>query len=132
MLLQVLKPMFNFMNNREKIKQNLGNEKYQETIYCQEDDECSEVYCMYAIFFSTQGPPIQIAAPMDRYVTGNFCRDKVLKYLKQYNSKRRPKSGIKIIRLVHHNAPSDKGGIVMEFLQQERLQYCPIPPIHQN
>ena len=82
---------------------------------------------MYAIFFSTQGPPIQIAVPKDRGVTDKFFRDKVLKYLKRYNSKRRPKSVIKNIRLLPDIAPSNKAGIVMEFLQQERLQSCPIP-----
>ena len=66
---------------------------------------------MYAIFFSKQGPPIQIAAPKGRCVAGKFNRDKVLKYLKQYNSKRRPKSGIKNIRLLHDSAPSHKAGL---------------------
>ena len=33
---------------------------------------------MYAIFFSTQGPPIQIAALKGRCVTGKFYHDKVL------------------------------------------------------
>ena len=33
---------------------------------------------MYAIFFSTQGPPMQIAAIKGRGVTGKIYRDKVL------------------------------------------------------
>ena len=36
---------------------------------------------MYVIFFSTQGPPIQIAVPKSRGVTGKSYRDKVLKIL---------------------------------------------------
>ena len=60
---------------------------------------------MYAIFFSTQGPPIQIVVPMGRGVTGKFYRDKVLKKFKRYYSKRHQKSGIKNIRLLHDNAP---------------------------
>ena len=80
------------------------------------------------IFFSTQGPPIQIAVSKSRGVTGKFNRDKVLKNLKWYNSKRRPKSGIKNIRLLHDNAPSHKGGIVLEFLQQEKLTVLSHPP----
>ena len=36
---------------------------------------------MYAIFFSTQGPAIQIAVPKGRGVTGKFYRNKVLKNL---------------------------------------------------
>ena len=76
---------------------------------------------MHAIFFPTQGPPIQIAVPEGRGVTDKFYRDKVLKYLKRYNSKRRPKSGIKNISLLHDNAPSHKAGIVAGFLQQENV-----------
>ena len=83
---------------------------------------------MYAIFFSTQGPPIQIAAPKGKGVSGKLYCDKVLKYPKQYNSKRSPKSGIKNIRLLHDNAPTHKAGIVMEFLQQEKVRVLSHPP----
>ena len=87
---------------------------------------------MYTIFFSTKGPPIQIAVPKGRGVTGKFDRDKVLKNLKRYNSKRRPKSGIKNIRHLNDNAPSHKGGIVTKFLQQEKVTVMYYPPIQQN
>ena len=83
---------------------------------------------MHDIFFPTQGPPIQIDVPKGRGVTGNFYRDKVLKNLERYNSKHRPKSGIKNIRLVHDNAPSHKAGIVTE-----GKGYSAVPsPIHQS
>ena len=88
---------------------------------------------LYAIFFSTQGPAIQIAVPKGKGVTGKFYRDNVLKKLTRYYTKRSPKSGIKNIRLLHDNAPSNKVGIVTEFLQSEKLLYFPIsPPIHQT
>ena len=70
---------------------------------------------------STQGPEIQIAVPKSNSVTGKFYRDNVLKKLKQYYSKRRPKSEIKNIRLLHDYAPSHKAGIVTEFLKQEKV-----------
>ena len=60
---------------------------------------------MYDVFFSTQGPAIQSAVPQGKGVTGKFYRDKVLKKLKRYCTKRRPKSGIKNIGLLHDNAP---------------------------
>ena len=59
----------------------------------------------YVIFFSTQRSATQIAVSKGRGVTGKFYCDKVLKKLKRYYSKRQPKSGIKIIRLLHDNAP---------------------------
>ena len=88
---------------------------------------------MYAVFFSTQRPAIQIDVPKGKCVTGKFYRDKVLKKLKRYYSKRRPKSGIKNIRLLHDNAPAHKAHIVTEFLQQEKVTVSsPTPPIHQT
>ena len=82
---------------------------------------------MYAVFFSMQGPEIKIAVPEGKGVTGKFYRDKVLKKLKRYYTKRRPKKGIKNIRLLHHNAPSHKAGIVTEFLQREKVTVLPHP-----
>ena len=37
-------------------------------------------------------------------------------------------SGIKNTRLLHDNAPTHKGGIVTEFLQQENVTVLPHPP----
>ena len=83
---------------------------------------------MYAVFFSTQGPAIQISVPKGRGVTGKLYRVKALKKLKRYYSKRQPNGGIKNIRLLHDNAPSHKAGIVTEFLQQEKVTVLPHPP----
>ena len=83
---------------------------------------------MYAIFFSTQGPAIQIAVPKGKGVTGKFYRDKVLNKLKWYYSKRQPKSGIKNIRLLHDNTPAHKAHIITEFLQQDKVTVLPHPP----
>ena len=71
MLLQVLKPGFNFIYQREKLEK-MGNEKNQETMYCLEDNELMSVN-----FFSTKEPPIKIAALKGRCVTGKFFSDKV-------------------------------------------------------
>ena len=88
---------------------------------------------LYAVFFSTQGPAIQIAVPQGKGVTGKFYRDNVPKKFTRYYTKRSPKSGIKNIRLLQDNAPSNKAGIVTEFLQSEKLLYFPMsPPIHQT
>lgn len=83
---------------------------------------------MYAVFFSTQGPAIQIPVPKGKGVTGKFYRDKVLKKLKRYYSKRRPKCGFQNIRLLHDNAPAHKARIVTEYLQQEKVTVLPHPP----
>ena len=77
----------------------MDNDKYQErTISVQK--------LMYADFFSTQGPVIQIAVPKGRGATGKFFHDKVLTKLKWHYSKSRPKSGIKNKILFHDHVPS--------------------------
>ena len=83
---------------------------------------------MYVIFFSTQGPAIQIAVQKGRGVTGKFYPDEVLKKLRRYYSIRRTKSGIKNIRLLHDNDPWHIAGIVTEFLQQEKVTVQSHPP----
>ena len=61
---------------------------------------------MYAVFFSTQGPVIQIAVTKGRGATGKFFRDKVPTKLKWHYSKSQPKSGIKNKILLYDKVPS--------------------------
>ena len=42
-----------FMNHSEKLESNFGVEKFQETMYCQEDNECLEGY-VYRFLLSTR------------------------------------------------------------------------------
>ena len=51
-----------------------GHEKYQETMYCQEDNECSEVNVCH-FFLNTR---TSNAVWKGRGITGKFYRDKVL------------------------------------------------------
>ena len=83
---------------------------------------------LYAIFFDIKGHVIQIVVPKGRGITGKFYKNCVLKKLKSYYIKRRPKTGFKNIRLLHDNAPAHKSKIVTEFLRSERVTVLPHPP----
>ena len=83
---------------------------------------------LYAIFFSSSGPAIQIAVPKGRTVTGRFYKNIVLKQLKKYYKQRRPVTGLKYVRLLHDNAPAHKAAIVTDFLKSEKVTVLPHPP----
>ena len=70
-----MKPGFIFMNHSEKLKLNLGIEKTQETMYCQEDNKCSEGYVCH--FTLNTGPETWIAVLKGRGITGKFYHEKV-------------------------------------------------------
>ena len=69
---------------------------------------------LYAIFFTNKGPAIQIPVPKGRTVTGKFYKNVVLRKLKNYYKSRRPKTGLKYVRLLHDNAPAHKARIVTD------------------
>ena len=69
---------------------------------------------MYVIFFTNQGPAIQIAVPKGKSVNAKFYKGKVLHRLKKYFLNRRPATGLRGVRLLHDNASSRKVAIVRE------------------
>ena len=83
---------------------------------------------MYVIFFTNQGPAIQIAVPKGKYVNARFYKGNVLHKLKKYFLSRRPATGLRGVRLLHDNASSYKAAIVREYLKQEKVVELPHPP----
>ena len=45
---------------------------------------------LYAIFFNSSGPVVQVPCPSDHTVTGRFYKDFVLKKVKEFYNKKRP------------------------------------------
>ena len=77
---------------------------------------------MYVVFFTNQGPAIQIAVPKGKSVNARFCKGKVLHKLKKYFFIfSRPATGLRGVRLLHDNASSHKAAIVREYLKQEKV-----------
>ena len=75
-------------------------------------------------FFTNKGPAIKIPVPKGRTVTGKFYKNVVLRKLKNYYKSRRPKSGIKYVRLLHDNTATHKACIVTDFLESEKVTVC--------
>ena len=83
---------------------------------------------MYVIFFTYQGPAIQIAVPKGISVNARFYKSNVLHKLKKYFLSQRPATGLRGVRLLHDNASSQKTAIVREYLKQEKVVELPHPP----
>ena len=80
---------------------------------------------MYVIFFTNQGPAIQIAVPKGN---SGFYKGKVLHKLKKYLLNRQPATGLHGVRLLHDNASSHKAATVRKYLKQEKVVELPRPP----
>lgn len=83
---------------------------------------------MLAVFFDINGPVIQVAVPKGRTVTGLFYKRKVLGKLRKYFAKRRPKTGLKGVHLLHDNAPAHASKVVTDILEKEKVKVLPHPP----
>ena len=83
---------------------------------------------MYVIFFTNQGPAIQIAVPKGKSVNARFYKGNVLHKLKKYFLSRRPAAGLRGVRLLHDNVSSHKAAIVREYLKQDKVVELPHPP----
>ena len=83
---------------------------------------------LYVIFFHSKGPVMKILVPKGRTVTAKFYKNVVLRKFKKYYKTRRPKTGLKHLRLLHDNAPAHKAHLVIEFLESEKVTVLPHPP----
>ena len=83
---------------------------------------------LYAIFFDSKGPVLQIPVPKGSSVTGKFYRESVLTQLVDFYQKRRPRTGIHGIKLLHYNAPAHKSCTVQEYLKESGFDVLDHPP----
>ena len=83
---------------------------------------------LYAIFFDSKGPVLQILVPKGSSVTGKFYRDSVLTQLVDFYQDRRPRTGVCGIKLLHNNAPAHKSPTVQEYLKESGLDVLDHPP----
>ena len=85
-------------------------------------------HMLYAIFFDSKGPVLQIPVPKGSSVTGKFYRESVLTQLVDFYQKRRPHTGVCGIKLLHDNAPAHKSVTVQEYLKESGLDVLDHPP----
>ena len=83
---------------------------------------------LYAMFFDSKGPVLQIPAPKGSSVTGKFYRGSVLTQIVDFYQKRRPRTGVRGIKLLHKNAPAHKSAMVQEYLKESGLDVLDHPP----
>ena len=83
---------------------------------------------LYAIFFDSKGPVLQTPVPKGSSVTGKFYRESVLTQLVDFYQKRRPRTGVRGIKLLHDNAPAHKSATVQEYLKESGLDVLDHPP----
>ena len=86
---------------------------------------------LYGIFFDSKGPVLQIPVPKGSSVTGKFYRESILTQLVDFYQKRRPRTGVHGIKLLHDNALAHKSATVQEYLKEcgldvvDHLSYSP-------
>ena len=74
------------------------------SMYCQENDKFEKM--LYAIFFNSSGPVIQVPCPSGHTVIGQFYKNSVLKKVKEFYNKKRPSKGWSGVHLLHDNTSS--------------------------
>ena len=82
---------------------------------------------LYAKFFDSKGPVLNIPVPKGSSVTGKFYRESVLTQLVDFYQKRRPRIGVRSIKLLHDNAPAHKSATVQEYLKESGLNVLDHP-----
>ena len=73
---------------------------------------------------------LQVADPSGHSITRTFYKSNMLKKVKKYYVKRRPKTGIRNICLIHDNAPAHKSKIVQDYLRVESIKQLPHQPYY--
>ena len=82
---------------------------------------------LYAIFFDSKGPVLQIPVLKGSFVTEKSYRESVLTQLVDFYQKRRPRTGVRSIKLLHDNAPAHKSATVQEYLKESGLEVLDHP-----
>ena len=83
---------------------------------------------LYAIFFNSSGPVVQVPCPSGHTVTGRFYKNSVLKKVKEFYNKKRRCKGWSGVHLLHDNASSHKCEFVKSFLASDKVKVLNHPP----
>ena len=83
---------------------------------------------LYAIYFNSSGPVVQVPRPSGHTVTGRFYKNSVLKKVKEFYNKKRRSKGWSGVHLLHDNGSSHKCEVVKSFLASEKVEVLNHPP----
>ena len=83
---------------------------------------------LYAIFFNSRRPVVQVPCPSGHTVADRFYKNSVLKKVKEFYNKKRPSKGWSGVHLLHDNASSHKCEVVKSYLASEKVKVLNHPP----
>ena len=83
---------------------------------------------LYAIFFNSSGPFVQVPCPSGHTVTSRFHKNYVLKKVKEFYNKKRPSKGWSGVHLLYDNASSHTWVVVKSCLASEKVKVLNHPP----
>ena len=66
---------------------------------------------MYALFFDNDGIVARVSVPENCSVTGTFYHDFVLSVVVNHYQAKRPRAGVRRIKLLHDNAPTHRSAV---------------------
>ena len=118
-----MKPGCTCLSHKEGPIISNGSEKIKRTI-------CSKKM-LYAIFFNSKGPVVQVPFPSGHTVTGRFYKNSVLKKVKKFYNKKRPSTWWSGVHLLHDNASSHKCELLSVFFgfwKGDSLNHLPYSP----
>ena len=83
---------------------------------------------MYALFFDSDEIVAHVSVPENCSVTGTFYRDFVLSAVVNHHQAKRPRAGVRGIKLLHDTAPTHRSAVVNSYLEEFHIQVLPHPP----
>ena len=99
----------------KKVKEFYKKETTKKKRPCTAKRIISSKKMLYAIFFNSSKPVVQVSCPSGHIVTGRFYKNSVLKIVKEFYNKKRPSRGWSGVHLLHDNASSHKCEVVKSF-----------------
>ena len=83
---------------------------------------------MYALFFDSDGIVARVPVPEHTSVTGTFYKNNVLSEVVRHYTAKRPRTGLRGVKLLHDNAPAHRSAVVTKYLQENNIETLPHPP----
>ena len=124
-----MKPGCTCLSHTEGLIISNGSEKIKKKLPCIAKRTISSKKILYAIFFNSSGPVVQVPCPSGHTVTGRFYKNSVLKKVKVFYNKKRPSKGWSGVHLLHDSASSHKCEVVKYFfLASEKVKVLNHPP----
>ena len=117
----MIKPGCTCLSHKEGLIISNGCEKIKKRP-CIAKRTISSKKMLYAIFFNSSGPVVQVPCPSGHTVTGRFYKNSVLKKVKEIYNKKRPSKGWSGVYLLHDNVSSHKIEVVKSFLASEKVR----------